>query len=95
MRNRKQSTSTNVLAVCDSNYRFTAALAGYEGSANDSTVWNYPGFSSTVLDGHWFLADGGYGLTAQTLTPYKGQRYHLREWAQNPEYEPKLIRTIL
>lgn len=37
-RNRKGDLSTNVLAACDSNLRFTYVLPGWEGSASDSRV---------------------------------------------------------
>lgn len=30
----------------------------------------------------------GYALTPQFLTPYRGVRYHLKEWAQVPDARP-------
>lgn len=37
-RDRKGDISTNVLATCDSNLRFTYVLPGWEGSASDPRV---------------------------------------------------------
>ena len=57
-------------------------LAGWEGCAHDGKVLEdalekglptFPGF--------YYLGDAGYALTWFCLTPYRGVRYHLREWA--------------
>ena len=40
-RDRKGDISTNVLAACDSNLRFTYVLPGWEGSASDPRVIRY------------------------------------------------------
>lgn len=34
----------------------------------------------TMFPGRYYLADAGYALTLVTLTPYRGVRYHLKEW---------------
>lgn len=34
-----------------------------------------------TYEGKYRLGDAGYGLTKDCLTPYRGVRYHLREWA--------------
>ncbi|ETW06518.1 hypothetical protein H310_02749 [Aphanomyces invadans] len=83
-RNRKGFMSQNVLAACTFNLRFVYVLAGWEGSASDARVLNdallTKGFF--IPEGKMYLGDAGYGLRTNLLTPYRGVRYHLREWAQ-------------
>ena len=80
-RNRKGVLSQNVLACCTFNMQFTYVLAGWEGSAHDGQVladaYN-KGFN--VPDGKFYLGDAGYGLSTKVITPYRGVRYHLKEW---------------
>ncbi|KAL0405424.1 UNVERIFIED_CONTAM: hypothetical protein Slati_3856300 [Sesamum latifolium] len=82
-RTRKGHMAVNVLGVCNPNMQFIYALSGWECSAADSRVlrnalnrtnglrvptWNY------------YLCDNGYSNAEGFLTPYRGVRYHLREW---------------
>jgi hypothetical protein len=81
--------------------RFAYILAGWEGSAADSRVL-YDALSKdfVVPTGKYYLADAGtvypseswftigYALSTQFLTPYRGVRYHLKEWAQIPDARP-------
>ena len=87
-RNYKTSTLTqNVLGICDFNLLFTLVLTGWEGSAPDSRVLAFA-FEKNLLaipNGRFYLADAGYGLTKNILTPYRGVRYHLREWLAGNE----------
>ncbi|CAN1825298.1 Protein ALP1-like [Linum perenne] len=48
-------------------------LAGWEGSAHDGRV----------LRGSYYLCDAGYANCEGFLTPFRGQRYHLKEWGRN------------
>jgi len=83
-RNRKGFHSQNVLAVSDFNLRFVYVLAGWEGSAADSTILEDSIRRSLVIpEGLYYLGDGGYGLTPNCLTPYRAVRYHLREWREH------------
>lgn len=34
-----------------------------------------------MFSGKFYLGDGGYVLTSTVLIPYRGTRYHLKEWA--------------
>lgn len=71
----------NVLGVCRLNGLFSFILAGWEGSAHDGLVLRAAlncGFS--IPAGYYYLGDAGYGLAPWLLTPYRGVRYHLREW---------------
>jgi hypothetical protein len=84
-RNRKGYLSRNVVACCElDSLLFTYVLAGTEGSAHDGAVLGSAfdaGFKVPV--GKYYLADTGYGLTPWLLTPYRGVRYHLREWGKS------------
>jgi len=91
--NRKGWISQNVLACCElDNLLFTYVLAGWEGSAHDGSVLEAAfdtGFH--IPAGKFYLADAGYALTPWCITPYRGVRYHLREWEKsNLRYQCKL-----
>jgi hypothetical protein len=93
-RNRKGYLSQNVLACCDLDQMvFTYVLAGWEGSAHDGRVLEAAfdaGFQ--VPKGKYYLGDAGYGLAPYCLTPYRGVRYHLREWGKSHErYLQRLV----
>jgi hypothetical protein len=82
-RNRKGFISQNVLAVCNLDMTFSYILAGWEGSAHDGKVYNDAlGKGLPLLEGKFYLGDAGYGLSHFCLTPYRGVRYHLKEWAR-------------
>jgi hypothetical protein len=85
-RNRKGFVSQNVLAVCDWLLRFLYMLPGWEGSAADSRVFEYARRHDLRLPrGYYFLADAGFPLCSMLMTPYRGVRYHLKEWAQGSQ----------
>lgn len=80
-RNRKSGISQNVLAVCDFNMYFTYVLSGWEGSAADSTVLEDARSNDfRIPDGKFYLGDAGFPSSDAVLVPYRGVRYHLREW---------------
>ncbi|XP_042014768.1 protein ALP1-like isoform X2 [Salvia splendens] len=95
-RTRKGTIATNVLAACDRDMQFVYILPGWEGSAGDSRVLRDAvsrnnGFR--VPQGCYYLGDNAYANSPGFLTPYKGVRYHLKEWGvgdQAPQ-EPKEI----
>jgi DDE superfamily endonuclease len=81
-RNRKGFLSQNVLAACDFDMRFIMALCGWEGSVSDSTLW-FEARRLGVLPipaGKYFLGDTRFANCDNCLTPYRGVRYHLKEW---------------
>ncbi|XP_057774301.1 protein ALP1-like [Salvia miltiorrhiza] len=96
-RTRKWQISTNVLGVCDRDMKFVYILSGWEGSAADSRILrdalNRPhGFK--VPKGNYYLCDNGYANSDGFLTPYKGVRYHLKEWgptAARPQNKEELF----
>lgn len=80
-RDRKGNLSQNVLAACSFDMLFTYVLVGWEGSAHDCVVLadaRLKGFYTPT--GKYDLGDAGYALSTKVLTPYRGVRYHLREW---------------
>ncbi|KAH6763061.1 hypothetical protein C2S52_020494 [Perilla frutescens var. hirtella] len=63
--------------------QFVYVLPGWEGSAADSRILcdalnRANGLK--VPKGHYYLCDNGYANSEGFLTPYKGVRYHLKEW---------------
>ena len=73
----------NLLACCTFDLRFCYILAGWEGSAHDFKVYQAAlAADFKIPEGRWYLADAGYSPTAGTLTPYRGVKYHLREWGR-------------
>jgi hypothetical protein len=61
---------------------FIYVLAGYEGSAHDSTVLGKAmALGFTIPAGCFLLGDAAYGISPWLLSPYRGVRYHLKEWA--------------
>ena len=60
---------------------FTFVLAGWEGSAHDGKVLDDAVEKGLKVPfGKFWLGDAGYALTRWCLTPYRGVRYHLKEW---------------
>ncbi|KAL0405681.1 UNVERIFIED_CONTAM: hypothetical protein Slati_3882000 [Sesamum latifolium] len=78
-RTRKGSIVFNVLCVCDRDMCFIYVLAGWEGSAADSTVLRDAIIHPTGLKGI-YLVDSEYSNGEGFLSPYQGFRYHLKEW---------------
>ncbi|XP_020249416.1 uncharacterized protein LOC109826808 [Asparagus officinalis] len=95
-RDRKGVTQ-NVLAACTPNKLFTYVLAGWEGSANDYKILQNAlsrpqphGFK--VYDGKYYLCDVGYSTMPGFISPYRGVRYHLKEYSgKTPNNRRKLF----
>ena len=80
-RNRKKFISQNVLGVANFDLTFAYGLFGWEGSAHDSRVFDdSKDRGLPLLPGKYYLGDAGYGLSEHVLTPYRGVRYHLKEF---------------
>jgi hypothetical protein len=80
-RNRKGFISQNVLAACSLDFKFVYVLSGWEGSASDSVVYQSAREKDfKIPSGKYYLADAGYPNTDALLSPYRGVRYHLKEW---------------
>ena len=92
-RNRKGYLSQNVLAVVDFEMRFVYVLAGWEGSAHDVRVLDsaLKASSGALIPpkGRYYLGDAGYSSRRYLLTPFRGVRYHLKEFeAADTKYPP-------
>ncbi|KAF7135069.1 hypothetical protein RHSIM_Rhsim08G0145100 [Rhododendron simsii] len=86
---RKGWTSQNVLAAITFDLKVVYVLAGWEGSTHDSRILN-DAISRPrglqVPEGKYYLADSGYGIRSGFIPPYRGVRYHLKEYSN---HEPK------
>jgi hypothetical protein len=83
-RDRDKNLTQNVLAICNFDMRFTDILSGWEGSVADSTLWMEAISLGAVSipRGKYVLGDAGFSNCDWCLTPYRGVRYHLKEWAK-------------
>ncbi|KAK9034396.1 hypothetical protein V6N11_050563 [Hibiscus sabdariffa] len=94
-RSRKGGTTQNVLAAITFDLKFAYVLAGWEGSAHDSRVLTDAlrrprGFN--IPEGKYYLADAGYGIRNGIISPYRGVRYHLKEFSDHrPENAKELF----
>jgi len=80
--NKNGFLSQNILGVCDfDDLHFTYVLAGVEDSEYDRKVIEFA-FNAKfkVPVGKYYLADTGHALAPWCLMPYRGVRYHLKEW---------------
>lgn len=85
-RNRKGQLTQNVLAVVNFDMIFSYCLCGWEGSAHDGRVLDdAKGKGLSFFINKYYLGDAGYALTPYCLTPYRGVRYHLKEWGRSGE----------
>ncbi len=81
-RDRKGRISQNVLTACTFDMRFTYILPGWEGSAADGRIYSDARSTDFSIPEHtYYLADAGFPICNALLVPYRGVRYHLKEWA--------------
>ncbi|KAJ8748877.1 hypothetical protein K2173_013309 [Erythroxylum novogranatense] len=94
-RGRKDYPTQNVLAACTFDLRFTYILAGWEGSASDSRIIKNALTREDNLkipSGKYYLVDAGFMLRSGLIAPYRGVRYHLKEYsARGPENAKELF----
>uniref|UniRef100_A0A803LQD3 25S rRNA (uridine-N(3))-methyltransferase BMT5-like domain-containing protein n=1 Tax=Chenopodium quinoa TaxID=63459 RepID=A0A803LQD3_CHEQI len=76
-RTRKENLAMNVLSVCTPNMEFVFVLPGWEGSAHDGRVLRD---AISRPNGLKVRQDAGYTNCDGFLAPYRGHRYHLKEW---------------
>ena len=60
-------------------------FSGWEGSITDSTMFNDARITDLYVltaSGRYYLADAGFPNSISLMLPYRGVRYHLREWSQ-------------
>jgi hypothetical protein len=76
--------SQNVLAVCGFDMKYLYILSGWEGSAADGSILSDARATDfRVPDGWYYLGDAGFPLSPSVMTPYRGKRYHLKEWGRS------------
>ena len=84
-RDHKGRVTQNCLAACDFTHKFVYMVSGWEGSVTDSTMFSDARITDLYVPtstGHYYLADAGFPNSISILIPYRGVRYHLREWSQ-------------
>jgi hypothetical protein len=95
--NRKKFVSTNALLISDvnSNLVFDYAMFGAEGCGSDSLVLRYAMSKDlTFLEDGFLIGDAGYALSPRLLTPYRGVRYHLKEFHSSPLGRPRNYKEL-
>ncbi len=61
---------------------FSYVLPGWEGSAADGSVYADARFTDfAIQEGSYYFVDAGFPACSIQLVPYRGVRYHLKEWA--------------
>ena len=94
-RNWKAQLSQNVLAACDMDMKFIYILSGWEGSAADSRVFEDARSTDFVVpEGRYYLGDAGYAISDLLLVPYRGVRYHIKEWGQTRQRYVHVLASI-
>ncbi|KAK5772816.1 hypothetical protein PVK06_049113 [Gossypium arboreum] len=92
---RKGRTTQNILVAITFDLKFSYILVGWEGSAHDSRILGDALSSPRGLiipEGKYYLADARYNIRNEYITPYRGVRYHLKEFsAQGLENAKKLF----
>ncbi|XXG56809.1 hypothetical protein AAC387_Pa03g4129 [Persea americana] len=84
--NNQGFLSQNIMAACSFDLRFLYVLAGWEGSATNSMVFQAAldsGFE--IPEGKYYLADLDYANMPGLICPYRGIRYHPKEFARGRE----------
>ncbi|KAI8530456.1 hypothetical protein RHMOL_Rhmol11G0059800 [Rhododendron molle] len=82
-RNQKGELAINVLGVCNTVMNIIYVLSGWEGLAADSRILRDAITRTNGLKiptGSYYLVDAGYTNAEGFLAPYRGKRYHLKEW---------------
>ncbi|XP_026417590.1 protein ALP1-like [Papaver somniferum] len=95
-RTRKNAIATNVLGVCSQDLEVIYVYPGWEGSAADSRVLReafYKKNGLKVPHGYYYLVDAGYPNSGGFLAPFRGQRYHLKEWGRD-RLEPRTAEEL-
>ncbi|KAL3746918.1 hypothetical protein ACJRO7_015799 [Eucalyptus globulus] len=86
---RKETTTQNLLAICNFNMEFVYVWAGWEGQAHDIRIF-YEAIGRRDAHfphpppGKYYLVDAGYPNPTGYLGSYKEVRYHLPEFRGGP-----------
>ncbi|KAK9058168.1 hypothetical protein SSX86_023008 [Deinandra increscens subsp. villosa] len=92
---RKGYPTINVLVACTFDLKFTYVLSGWEGTASDSRIIKSALTREdklVILTGRYCLVDAGLPHTSKLMAPYRGVRYHLKEYSKRaPENSKELF----
>ncbi|XP_072069799.1 uncharacterized protein [Arachis hypogaea] len=91
-RGRKYHPTKNVLAACGFDMKFTYVLSSWEGTASDSRILKDAlnrEYLLRIPEEKFYLGDAGFMLKPVILTPYRGVRYHLKEYSVREPQNPK------
>ncbi|CAI9295162.1 unnamed protein product [Lactuca saligna] len=83
-RGRKCYPTINVFATCSFDLKFTYVLTGWEGTASDSRVLKNAlnrDDKLVIPNGRYYLVDVGLPHSTILMAPYRGVRYHLKEYS--------------
>ncbi|XP_078159220.1 uncharacterized protein LOC144554765 [Carex rostrata] len=87
----------NVLAAFTFDMKFTYVLVGWEGTVSDSRMIKnaltrrYP---LKIAQGKYYLVDAGFMIKSGLITPYRGERYHLRSTQLGTPLKPPVNCSI-
>ncbi|KAD4981745.1 hypothetical protein E3N88_18416 [Mikania micrantha] len=94
-RGRKGYPTINMLAGCTFDLKFTYVLTGWEGTASDSRIIKNTLTRDDKLvipTGRYCLVDAGLPHMSTLMAPYRGVRYHLKEYSTRaPENAKELF----
>lgn len=76
------------MCACSFDMCFTFVMAGWEGTANDArvileTVTRRENLFPMPEENKYYVVDSGYQNFPGFLTPYRGDRYHIRDFQNN------------
>ncbi|GJV37855.1 putative nuclease HARBI1 [Tanacetum coccineum] len=89
---RKGYPKINVLVACTFDLKFTYVLSGWEGTVSDSGIIKDAltrDDKLLILDGKYYLVDGGLPHINTLIAPYRGVRYHLKEYSSHAPQNPQ------
>ncbi len=80
-RDREGNITQNILGVVNFDMTFSFVLPGWEGSAHDGRLVESAFHHGLVCpEGKYYLGDAGFTNSMSILTPFRGVRYHLKEF---------------
>nr|KAJ0199769.1 hypothetical protein LSAT_V11C600337800 [Lactuca sativa] len=81
---RKGYPMINVLVACSFDLKFMYVLTGWEGTASDSRILKNAlnrDDKLVIPNGRYYLVDVGSPHSTILMAPYRGVRYHLKEYS--------------
>ncbi|GJY26317.1 putative nuclease HARBI1 [Tanacetum coccineum] len=91
-RGRKGYPTVNALVACTFDLKFTYVLSGWEGTASDLRIIKDALTRNDKLlipDGKFYLVEGGLPHRSTLIAPYRGVKYHLKEYSTRAPQNPR------